>query len=83
MIDKRRICAALKAVEGIPVDALEQGVVDDLLTTLKTLLAAWDAIPDDEVVPEAINEPDLWETARDLLDRAHPLADLFDDLSRV
>ena len=41
----RRICAAWNACEGIPTEALEAGVVRDMLEALQLLLQVQDGLP--------------------------------------
>jgi len=38
-----------------------------LKQTMVLLVSAWDKIPATEPVPEAINEPELWDRARALI----------------
>jgi hypothetical protein len=44
MVDERRIGAALKAVQGIPTEALEEDVVEDLHRACEWLMAAMNDI---------------------------------------
>lgn len=42
-------------------------VAPRLLGALKALLAAYDAVPEDEPIPDALNDPEQWAEVRDLI----------------
>jgi hypothetical protein len=53
--------ASSQTDEDAKVPAME---VADPVTVLKTLVAAWDAVGEDEQIPESLNVIELWDGAR-------------------
>ena len=63
------IVQRLRATEPNARDMQEAAAeIERLREVLHRALAAWDAIPEDEQVPDSINDNKLWDTIR-LLDK--------------